>query len=164
MGRRRPVFALPASMRESGLHKLSHQEKGKQTIVSHIKISPEADAVLSLVKTSLDDDKALDIVVIPLAGKTSIADYMVIASGTSQRHISAMAERLKENIKASGVDGVAIEGAGVSDWVLIDGGDVIIHLFRPEVRAFYGLEKMWGMGDVEGSRDAGTPKQTHVQA
>ena len=98
------------------------------------------------MEKTLDDDKAQDVVVIPLAGKTEIADYMVIASGTSQRHLSAMGERLREIIKTSGVEGVSLEGASASDWVLVDGGDVIVHLFRPEVRALYGLEKMWGIG------------------
>lgn len=96
------------------------------------------------MEKSLDNDKAQDIVVISLAGKTDIADYMVIASGTSGRHIGAMAEHLRQSIRASGVERVSLEGAGLSDWVLIDGGDVVVHLFRPESRAFYALEKMWG--------------------
>ncbi len=92
---------------------------------------------------SLDDDKAEDVVVIDLAGKTAIADHMVIASGTSQRQVGAMAEHLREKIKGSGVKPVAVEGAAQCDWVLIDAGDIIIHLFRPEVRAFYQLERLW---------------------
>ena len=92
---------------------------------------------------SLDDDKAEDVVVIDLAGKTAIADHMVIASGTSQRQVGAMAEHLREKIKVSGVKPVAVEGAAQCDWVLIDAGDIIIHLFRPEVRAFYQLERLW---------------------
>ena len=103
-------------------------------------------------------------VVIPLAGKTDIADYMVIASGTSQRHVGAMGGRLRDIIKASGVEGVSLEGAGASDWVLIDGGDVIVHLFRPEVRAFYGLEKMWGIGGTEDPRHKGSSAQAHAGA
>jgi len=96
------------------------------------------------VETSLDDDKAQDVIVIELAGKTSIADYLVIASGTSQRQVGAMTQHLREKLKASGLDHVSIEGAPQCDWVLIDAGDVVVHLFRPEVRAFYNLEKMWG--------------------
>jgi len=122
------------------------QEKGKQTITSQAKTPPTTDEILSLVEKSLGDDKAQDIVVISLAGKTDIADYMVIASGTSGRHVGAMADHLRENMKALGLEGVSLEGAGSSDWVLIDGGDVIVHLFRPEVRDFYALEKMWGIG------------------
>jgi len=96
------------------------------------------------VETSLDDDKAQDVVVITLAGKTDFADYMVIAGGASKRQISAMAERLGERIKAGGVKKVSFEGVDQCDWVLVDAGDVIVHLFRPELRAFYNLEKLWG--------------------
>jgi len=100
--------------------------------------------LLNLIETSLDDDKAEDIVVIDLHGKSSIADFMVIASGRSQRQLSSMAEHLLGKLKAEGIDHVGVEGARVGDWVLIDGGDVVVHLFRPEVRRFYNLEKMWG--------------------
>lgn len=100
--------------------------------------------MLALVQRSLSDDKAQDIVVIDLNGKTSIADFMVIASGTSQRQVGAMADHLRERLKDKGVGGVAIEGATQCDWVLIDTRDVVVHLFRPEVREFYNLEKMWG--------------------
>ncbi|HEV7367838.1 ribosome silencing factor [Arenibaculum sp.] len=94
---------------------------------------------------SLDDDKAEDISVIELAGKTTIADYMIIATGRSTRQVGAMAEHLREKFKDAGVGGVQIEGMPQADWVLIDAGDVIVHLFRPEVRSFYNLEKMWGI-------------------
>jgi len=106
---------------------------------------PAPAELLALVETSLDDDKAEGIVVIDLEGKTSLTDYMVIASGTSQRHVGAMAENLREKIKQSGIKDVSVEGQGQCDWVLIDGGDIIIHLFRPEVREFYNIEKMWGV-------------------
>lgn len=92
----------------------------------------------------MDDDKAADPVVIELAGRTAIADYMVVASGTSARHIQAMAEHLVEKLESKGLKGIRIEGADQGDWVLIDGGDIIVHLFRPEARIHYGLEKMWG--------------------
>lgn len=98
-----------------------------------------------MVKTSLDDDKAQDIVVIDLKGKTSIADYMVVASGTSQRQISAMADHLQNKLKTAGCSGISVEGAAQCDWVLIDTGDIIVHLFRPEVRDFYNLEKIWSV-------------------
>ena len=103
-----------------------------------------SEALLEVVARSLDADKAEDVVVIDLAGKTTIADYMVIASGRSQRQIGAMAEHLRQRIKESGLPAVPIEGLPQCDWVLIDAGDVVIHLFRPEIRAFYNLEKMWG--------------------
>jgi len=101
--------------------------------------------LLDIVEKSLDDDKAEDLVVIDLHGKSSMADYMVIASGRSQRQLGAMAEHLMAKLKHEGVPGVGIEGAGVGDWVLLDGGDIVVHLFRPEVRRFYNIEKMWGM-------------------
>ena len=99
---------------------------------------------MQLIETSLADDKAIDPVVIDLAGKTSIADAMVVATGTSQRHITTMAEHLIERLKASGLIGLAAEGRGQSDWVLIDAGDVIVHLFKAESRSFYDLERLWG--------------------
>lgn len=106
---------------------------------------------LELVTGSLEDDKAEDVVVIELASKSTMADYMVVASGRSTRQVGAMAEHLRERLKAAGHEGVGIEGQARCDWVLVDGGDVIVHLFRPEVRAFYNLEKMWGGPTVERS-------------
>jgi len=99
--------------------------------------------VLDLVRRSLDDDKAMDIAVIDLEGKASIGDYMVLASGSSQRQIGAITEHLQSKLKSAGIGRVAIEGVAQCDWVLIDAGDVIVHLFRPEVRKFYNLEKIW---------------------
>lgn len=94
---------------------------------------------------SLDDDKAEDIVVIDLAGKTSIADFMIVASGRSTRQVAAMADHLRERLKLAGAAAVEVEGLPQCDWVLIDAGDIIVHLFRPEVRSFYNIEKMWGV-------------------
>lgn len=105
---------------------------------------PDAAALLAAVTMSLDDNKAEDVVVIDLSGKTSIADYMVIACGTSQRHVGAMTNNLRERLKALGLRSVSVEGETHCDWVLIDAGDVVIHLFRPEVRTFYSLERLWG--------------------
>ena len=95
------------------------------------------------MEKSLDDDKAEDVVVIDLTGKTDIADFMVIANGRSQRQIGTMADHLQRKLKAKGMKGIAAEGIGTCDWVLIDAGDVIVHLFRPEIRDFYNLDKMW---------------------
>lgn len=103
-----------------------------------------ADSVLKLVETSLDADKAEDIVTLDLTNKSSIADYMVIATGRSQRQLAAMADHLVQKLKAAGHRQIPIEGEGQGDWVLIDVGDVLVHLFRPEVRTHYNLEKMWG--------------------
>lgn len=99
--------------------------------------------LLELVKTSLDDDKAEDIVVIDLAGKSSIADHMVIANGRSQRQVGAIADHLSRRLKEAGFGTPKVEGMPACDWVLVDAGDVVVHLFRPEVRGFYNLEKMW---------------------
>ena len=97
-----------------------------------------------LVIDSLEDDKAQDLAIIDLSGKSTMADLLIIASGTSQRHIGVMAQHLQKTFKAQGLKGVMPEGLAGSDWVLIDGGDVIVHLFRPEARKFYDLEKLWG--------------------
>ena len=102
-----------------------------------------SEALHDLVLRSLDDDKAVEIVSIPLQGKSNIADYMVIASGRSTRQVAAMADKLSERIKRDLGRGVRVEGLPVADWVLIDADDVIVHLFRPEVRSFYNLERMW---------------------
>ncbi|WP_294287232.1 ribosome silencing factor [uncultured Sphingomonas sp.] len=103
-----------------------------------------AEALHALILSSLEDDQAVDTVSIPLAGKSSIADYMVVASGRSTRQVASMANKLAEKIKTEFRRTARIEGLPNADWVLIDAGDVIIHLFRPEVRTFYNLERMWG--------------------
>jgi ribosome silencing factor RsfS/YbeB/iojap len=102
------------------------------------------DRAVSLITESLSDDKAEDIVVLDLAGRAAFADRMVIATGLADRQISAMATHLEDKIEQAGLGRVQIEGAGGSDWVLIDVGDVIVHLFKPEARTLYGLERMWG--------------------
>ncbi len=101
----------------------------------------------NLIMTSLDDDQAVEIISIPLAGKSSIADHMVIASGRSTRQVASMANKIADKIKQTSGHRVNIEGLPTADWVLIDAGDVIVHLFRPEVRSFYNLERMWGFVD-----------------
>lgn len=107
----------------------------------------QGDRLHALVMAQLDDDQAQEVVSIPLAGKSSIADYMVVASGRSTRQVASMAQKLAEKVKAAGFGSARIEGLPAADWVLIDAGDVVIHLFRPEVRTFYNLERMWGFGD-----------------
>jgi len=97
----------------------------------------------ALVEQSLDADKAEDITTIELDEQSGIADYMVIASGTSSRHVAALAEKLKDRLSARGCKEIRIEGMASSDWVIIDAGDIVIHLFRPEVREFYNIERMW---------------------
>jgi len=103
------------------------------------------DAQLALVRRSLEDDKAEDIVVIDLKGKSSFADYMVIATGRSNRQVVSIADHLAEKLKQAGHGPVPVEGKQGGDWVLVDAGDVVAHIFRPEPRAFYALEKMWAL-------------------
>lgn len=99
--------------------------------------------MLPLVISSLDDDKAQDVVTIDLKGKTPMADSMVVCSGRSQRHVSAMADHILRKLKEAGFGRAQVEGLPHADWVLIDAGDVVVHLFRPEVREFYKIERMW---------------------
>ena len=111
----------------------------------------EPGSLHALVLQSLDDDQAQEIVSIPLEGKTAIADHMVIASGRSTRQVAAKAQKLAERIKHGGFGHVRIEGLPAADWVLVDAGDIVIHLFRPEVRTFYNLERMWGFDGPSGA-------------
>ena len=106
------------------------------------------EALHALILHQLDEDQAQETISIPLAGKSSIADHMVIASGRSTRHVSAIADKLAQRIKQEAGRSVRVEGLPNADWVLIDAGDVIVHLFRPEVRSFYNLERMWSFGDA----------------
>ena len=110
--------------------------------------SDPSDALHALILKSLDDDQAVETVSIPLAGKSTIADHMVIASGRSTRQVASMAQKIAEKIKSEFHRTPRIEGLPTADWVLIDAGDVILHLFRPEVRSFYNLERMWAFGDA----------------
>ncbi len=113
------------------------------------------DELHTLVMQSLDDDQAQEVVSIPLEGKSNIADYMIVASGRSSRQVASMAQKLAERIKKAGRS-ARIEGLPSADWVLIDAEDVIVHLFRPEVRSFYNLERMWSVGD--GPEMGGAPQ------
>ena len=118
------------------------------TAPSHAALTGQGDdthstEMLKMILSVLDQEKAEEVVTIPLAGKSEIADHMVVASGRSSRQVGAIAEKLSDQIKARRGDSPKVEGKDAGDWVLIDCGDVIVHLFRPEVRAFYQLEKMW---------------------
>ena len=106
------------------------------------------DTLHKMILASLDDDQAIETISIPLAGKSTIADHMVIASGRSTRQVASMANKLAERIKAETGRPARIEGLATADWVLIDAGDIIVHLFRPEVRSFYNLERMWAFGEA----------------
>ncbi len=110
-------------------------------------------ALLNLVLESLDDSKAEEIVSINIEGKSPIADHLVIASGRSHRHVGAVSDHLLRDIKVAGLGNAKVEGLPACDWVLIDAGDVIVHVFRPEVREFYNLEKMWMAADLGSKSD-----------
>jgi ribosome-associated protein len=122
--------------------------------------------LLALILEHLDEDQAQEVVTIDLQGKSSIADYMIVASGRSTRQVASIAQKLAEKIKHRGHGPVRLEGLPAADWVLLDAGDVVVHVFRPEVRSFYNLERMWAFGDdappsmtspfATGSRTAGT--------
>jgi ribosome-associated protein len=118
------------------------------------KLTPSvAESTLAAVLTSLEDSKAEEIIAINIEGKSALADRIVIASGRSHRHVAACAEHLIQALKDNGFGIARIEGMPAADWVLIDQGDIIIHLFRPEVRAFYNIEKMWAMPDEDSEKD-----------
>ena len=113
---------------------------------------PTAKETLRIVLARLEDMKAEDSVVIDLTGKSSIGDYMVVTSGRSQRHVGAVADHVVKDIEKAGGARVRVEGMRQGDWVLIDAGDVIVHVFRPEVRVFYNLEKMWSATSKDARR------------
>ena len=110
------------------------------------KVRPDAAETLRIVLHRLDDMKAEDTTTIDLRDESAITDYLVVTSGRSNRHVGSVAERVLEDLRNAGLTGVRVEGMPHCDWVLIDAGDVIVHVFRPEVRLFYGLEKMWSRG------------------
>lgn len=120
--------------------------RAEQEEAADVRVTGEdgpVEAMESLILDSLDDDKAEEIVAIDLRGKSSVTDIMIIASGRSARHVNAIADHLVRALKEAGQGKVRVEGMQTCDWVLIDVGDIVVHLFRPEVRTFYNLEKMW---------------------
>jgi ribosome-associated protein len=133
MQRKEGPLATPAISRASA-------RRAPQTVS---KTRPDAEETLHLILRQIDDMKGEDTVTINLSGKSSIADFMVVTSGRSNRQVGAIADHLLKQLAAAGVRGVRVEGMPHCDWVLIDAGDVVVHVFRPEVRAFYLIEKMW---------------------
>jgi ribosome-associated protein len=121
----------------------SEESRSRPPRLATVRRELAAAAALKVVLTSLEDSKAEDIVSIDLSGKTPLADTMVVASGRSNRHVAAVAERLAEDLKQAGASDVRIEGLRTADWVLVDAGDVVVHVFRPEIRTFYNLEKLY---------------------
>jgi len=139
-----------------------HSRKGKALTTVHAKgrtlavipKSPErgADAAaraLQAVLVSLEDSKAEDIVTIDIAGKSALGDHMVVVSGRSTRHVMAIADHLLSDLKDDGFGAARVEGQDAGDWILIDTGDIIVHVFRPEIREFYNIEKMWAAPDLD---------------
>ncbi len=116
----------------------------RPTLVS--KARPDADETLRIVLARLDDMKAEDTTTIDLRKDSALADYMVVTSGRSNRHVGSVADRVLEDLRDAGLSGIRVEGMPQCDWVLIDAGDVIVHVFRPEVRTFYNLERLWTRG------------------
>jgi ribosome-associated protein len=127
---------LPAQMKRSGARKIAAAAKA-------LPIGMPPPPLLASILESLDDAKAEQVVALDLDGKAALADQMVIASGRSNRHVAAIADQLVETLRAGGKTDLKIEGLPHCDWVLVDAGDVIVHIFRPEVRSFYNLEKLW---------------------
>jgi ribosome-associated protein len=108
-----------------------------------LQAQPDADKTLNLILSRLDDMKAEETVTIDLRGKSAFSDYMVVTSGRANRHVGAIAENVTKSLKETGIKSIHVEGLPNCDWVLIDSGDVIVHVFRPEVREFYSLERLW---------------------
>jgi len=139
-----PTFtALPGTGPKRPTARKGSRKPAAETASGPVRRLP--NPVLKVVETSLDADKAEEIVTIDLTNKTSIADFMVIATGRSSRQLAAMADHLVMKLKPHGISPVPVEGKDHGDWVLIDAGDVVVHLFRPEARAHYNLEKMWAI-------------------
>ncbi len=116
-----------------------------KAITADVQPSAGPRDLLQIILDSLDADKAIDATVIELEGKTTLADFMVVATGTSKRHILAMAEKLRDRLKHAGIGPVEAEGLEEASWVLLDAGDVIVHLFRAETRALYDIERLWSV-------------------
>jgi ribosome-associated protein len=113
------------------------------TEAAALKAQPDADKTLNMILSRLDDMKAEETVTIDLRGKSAFSDYMIVTSGRANRHVGAIAENVTKALKENGVRNIHVEGLPNCDWVLIDSGDVVVHVFRPEVREFYNLERLW---------------------
>jgi ribosome-associated protein len=147
--KKKPVVKAKIAVKPKAVAKPKTAPKAKPAVkaVAPVKIeTPKSypdQSLLSIVMTQLEDAKAEDIIAINLDGKTAIADNMVVASGRSNRHVGAIADQLVDKLKEAGHRHIRVEGMDQCDWVLVDAVDVVVHLFRPEVRSFYNLEKLW---------------------
>jgi ribosome-associated protein len=137
---------LSQSVLPQAANKTGKSARKTSTQAAALKAQPDADKTLSTILSRLDDMKAEETVTIDLRGKSAYSDYMVISTGRSNRHVGSIAENVAKGLKEAGLKNIHIEGLPNCDWVLIDSGDVIVHVFRPEVREFYNLERMWTQG------------------
>jgi ribosome-associated protein len=131
---------------KSVLPKATKPARKTSTKAAALKAQPVADKTLNLILSRLDDMKAEETVTIDLRGKSAFSDYMIVTTGRVNRHVGAIAENVAKGLKESGITNLHVEGLPNCDWVLIDSGDVIVHIFRPEVREFYNLERLWMQG------------------
>jgi ribosome-associated protein len=128
---------------KSVLPKVAKSARKTSTPTVVLKARPDADETLKLILSRLDDMKAEETVTIDLRGRSAFSDYMIVTSGRANRHVGAIAENVTKGLKETGLKSIHVEGLPNCDWVLIDSGDVIVHVFRPEVREFYNLERLW---------------------
>ena len=150
----------PAKTKAAAVKKPAPKKSAKKPISKKAALKKAAnqplyhadEALLERIRTSLDDDKAEDIVTIAMDGRSSLADAIVIATGRSSRHVASIAEHLARRLKDAGYGTRPVNGAQQGDWVLVDAGDVIVHIFRPEVREYYNLESMWSVQEPKRSR------------
>ncbi|MBO1326540.1 ribosome silencing factor [Acetobacter sp. TBRC 12305] len=156
-GRATPTRAVAGAAAAPGSVRKKAAAAGPKTRTKREAVAPDLiEQSLSIITASLEDDKAEDIVVIDLTGRASFADRMVVATGLADRQIAAMAQHIERKLREIGIKRVLVEGANGSDWVLLDTGDIVVHLFKPEARGLYGLEKMWGAELDEGNEDSVT--------
>jgi ribosome-associated protein len=131
---------------QSVLPKTAKSARKTSTEIAALKAQPDADKTLSLILSRLEDMKAEETITIDLHGKSAYSDYMIVTTGRSNRHVGSIAENVAKGLKEAGIKNIHVEGLPNCDWVLIDSGDVIVHVFRPEVREFYNLERLWTQG------------------
>ena len=133
-------------MSKSVLPKSQQTARKTKTPAAALKAQSDADKTLNMILSRLDDMKAEETVTIDLRGKSAFSDYMIVTSGRANRHVGAIADNVTKALKENGIKSIHVEGLPNCDWVLIDSGDVIVHVFRPEVREFYSLERLWAVG------------------
>jgi ribosome-associated protein len=137
---------LPKVANKAPKAKAPKTARKTSTPAAALKAQPDADKTLNMILSRLDDMKAEETVTIDLRGKSAFSDYMIVTTGRANRHVGAIAENVAKGLKETGIKTIHIEGLPNCDWVLIDSGDVIVHVFRPEVREFYNLERLWTRG------------------